>query len=84
MIVLDERTQNVDPFADRSLYTIKDVPLKEVRSVRRHTPSLGWQYIIIVISSGKMTSLVLFSVVGSVLMDRLALLCHYHCLLRIQ
>ncbi|XP_008785780.1 TBC1 domain family member 15 [Phoenix dactylifera] len=37
---------------DRSLYTIKSVPLSDVRSIRRHTPTLGWQYIIVVLSSG--------------------------------
>ncbi|XP_059433005.1 uncharacterized protein LOC132166242 isoform X2 [Corylus avellana] len=37
---------------DRNLYTIRAVPFTEVRSIRRHTPALGWQYIIIVLSSG--------------------------------
>ncbi|GMN59948.1 hypothetical protein TIFTF001_029038 [Ficus carica] len=37
---------------DRNLYTIRAVPFTEVRSVRRHTPPLGWQYIIVVLSSG--------------------------------
>ncbi|CAN1215944.1 TBC1 domain family member 17 [Linum perenne] len=37
---------------DRNLYTIRAVPFSDVRSVRRHTPTLGWQYIIIVLSSG--------------------------------
>ncbi|CAA7406959.1 unnamed protein product [Spirodela intermedia] len=37
---------------DRKLYTIKDVPLADVHSIRRHTPTLGWQYIIVVLSSG--------------------------------
>lgn len=37
---------------DRSMYAIKDVPLSDIHSVRRHTPSLGWQYVIIVLSSG--------------------------------
>ncbi|XP_072953150.1 uncharacterized protein [Typha angustifolia] len=37
---------------DRNLYTIKALPLSDVRSVRRHTPTLGWQYIIVVLSSG--------------------------------
>lgn len=37
---------------DRSLYTIKAVPFTEVRSIRRHTPALGWQYVIVVLSSG--------------------------------
>ncbi|KAI4379485.1 hypothetical protein MLD38_005775 [Melastoma candidum] len=40
---------------DRSLYTIKGISLADVRSIRRHTPALGWQgwqYIIVVMSSG--------------------------------
>ncbi|XP_010482627.1 PREDICTED: TBC1 domain family member 15-like isoform X4 [Camelina sativa] len=37
---------------DRSLYTITAVPFTEVRSIRRHTPALGWQYVIVVLSSG--------------------------------
>ncbi|XP_062148223.1 uncharacterized protein LOC133857109 [Alnus glutinosa] len=37
---------------DRNLYTIRAMPFTEVRSIRRHTPALGWQYIIIVLSSG--------------------------------
>jgi len=39
-------------FLDRSLYTITAVPFTEVRSIRRHTPALGWQYVIVVLSSG--------------------------------
>ncbi|XP_057856368.1 uncharacterized protein LOC131065754 isoform X2 [Cryptomeria japonica] len=37
---------------DRNLYTIRAVPLAEVKSIRRHTPPLGWQYIIVVLISG--------------------------------
>ncbi|KAL5769038.1 hypothetical protein ACOSP7_015593 [Xanthoceras sorbifolium] len=37
---------------DRNLYTIRAVPFTEVRSIRRHTPALGWQYAIVVLSSG--------------------------------
>ncbi|KAF2318075.1 hypothetical protein GH714_041414 [Hevea brasiliensis] len=37
---------------DRNLYTIRAVPFTDVRSIRRHTPTLGWQYIIVVLSSG--------------------------------
>lgn len=38
--------------ADRNLYTIRAISLAEMRSIRRHTPPLGWQYIIIVLQSG--------------------------------
>ncbi|KAL8488360.1 hypothetical protein ACS0TY_024586 [Phlomoides rotata] len=37
---------------DKSLYTIRAVPFADIRSIRRHTPTLGWQYIIVVMSSG--------------------------------
>nr|GMC64442.1 TBC1 domain family member 15-like [Ipomoea batatas] len=37
---------------DRNLYTIRAVPFSGVRSIRRHTPTLGWQYVIVVLSSG--------------------------------
>ncbi|TYH65613.1 hypothetical protein ES332_D06G067000v1 [Gossypium tomentosum] len=37
---------------DRNLYTIRAVPFADVRSIQRHTPALGWQYIIVVLSFG--------------------------------
>ncbi|KAK9688958.1 hypothetical protein RND81_09G024500 [Saponaria officinalis] len=37
---------------DRNLYTIRPLPFTDVRSIRRHTLALGWQYIIVVLSSG--------------------------------
>ncbi|KAG8372698.1 hypothetical protein BUALT_Bualt12G0093800 [Buddleja alternifolia] len=37
---------------DKNLYTIRAVPFSNIRSIRRHTPTLGWQYIIVVMSSG--------------------------------
>lgn len=49
-----------DFFADRNLYTIRAVPFTEVRSIRRHTPTLGWQYIIVVLSSGNAMHMILF------------------------
>ncbi|VAI59963.1 unnamed protein product [Triticum turgidum subsp. durum] len=36
----------------RSLYTIQALPLSDVRFIRRHTPTFGLEYIIIVLSSG--------------------------------
>ncbi|PPR86839.1 hypothetical protein GOBAR_AA33862 [Gossypium barbadense] len=36
----------------KNLYTIRAVPFTDVRSIRRHTPAFGWQYIIVVLSSG--------------------------------
>jgi hypothetical protein len=38
--------------ADRNLYTIQALPLSDVRFIRRHTPTFGLEYIIIVLSSG--------------------------------
>ncbi|KAG0480040.1 hypothetical protein HPP92_010898 [Vanilla planifolia] len=37
---------------DRILYTIKPVPLSDIHSIRRHVPTLGLQYIIVVLFSG--------------------------------
>ncbi|QHO24021.1 TBC1 domain family member [Arachis hypogaea] len=37
---------------ERSLYTIRAVPFTDIRSIQRHSPALGWQYIIVVLSSG--------------------------------
>ncbi|MCL7043277.1 hypothetical protein MKW94_003435 [Papaver nudicaule] len=51
----DSMFQSSNPYLlerDRSLYTIRAVPFTDVRSIRRHTPTLGWQYIIVVLSSG--------------------------------
>ncbi|KAF8407144.1 hypothetical protein HHK36_006270 [Tetracentron sinense] len=41
-----------DSESDRNLYTIKAVPFTDIRSIRRHTPAFGWQYMIVVLSSG--------------------------------
>lgn len=38
----------------------------EIRSIRRHTPTLGWQYIIVVLSSGVMMQI--FSITMRVIM----------------
>ncbi|XP_044471574.1 TBC1 domain family member 15 isoform X2 [Mangifera indica] len=37
---------------DRNLYTIRAVPFTDLRSIHRHTRPIGWQYIIVVLSSG--------------------------------
>ncbi|KAI0504514.1 hypothetical protein KFK09_015466 [Dendrobium nobile] len=37
---------------DMNLYTIKSVPLTSIHSIRRHIPTIGWQYIIVILSSG--------------------------------
>ncbi|XP_024959245.1 TBC1 domain family member 15-like isoform X1 [Cynara cardunculus var. scolymus] len=37
---------------DKNLYTIRAVPFSEIQSIRRHTPTIGWQYVIVVLSSG--------------------------------
>ncbi|KAF5725840.1 RabGAP/TBC domain-containing protein isoform 2 [Tripterygium wilfordii] len=37
---------------DRNLYTIKALPFTDMRSIRRHNPAFGWQYIIVVLASG--------------------------------
>lgn len=50
---------------DRILYTIRAVPMTDVRSIRRHTPALGWQYIIVVLATGKTTPHLIVTVVYS-------------------
>jgi hypothetical protein len=47
--------------ADRNLYTIQALPLSDVRFIRRHTPTFGLEYIIIVLSSGEAIFLVFIS-----------------------
>ncbi|KAH1217061.1 TBC1 domain family member 15 [Glycine max] len=37
---------------DRNLYIIRAVPFTDIRSIRRHNPAFGWQYVIVVLSSG--------------------------------
>ncbi|KAF8034511.1 hypothetical protein BT93_C0740 [Corymbia citriodora subsp. variegata] len=37
---------------DMNLYTIRGISFSDVRSIRRHTPAFGWQYIIVLMSSG--------------------------------
>ncbi|GJZ89268.1 TBC1 domain family member 17-like protein [Tanacetum coccineum] len=37
---------------DKNLYTIRAVPFTDIRSIRRHSPAIGWQYVIVVLSSG--------------------------------
>lgn len=37
---------------DKNLYTIKAIPFSDIQSIRRHTPTIGWQYVIVVLSSG--------------------------------
>ncbi|GMH04544.1 hypothetical protein Nepgr_006384 [Nepenthes gracilis] len=37
---------------DRNLYTIRLLAFTDVRSIRRHTPAFGWQYVIVVLLSG--------------------------------
>ncbi|KAK1418467.1 hypothetical protein QVD17_27612 [Tagetes erecta] len=37
--------------SDKNLYTIRALPFSDIQSIRRHTPTIGWQYVIVV-SSG--------------------------------
>ncbi|KAK1437462.1 hypothetical protein QVD17_03253 [Tagetes erecta] len=37
---------------DTNLYTIRAVSFSDIHSIRRHTPTIGWQYVIVVLSSG--------------------------------
>lgn len=38
--------------ADRTMYAVHPIPLSEVKAIRKHTPSFGWQYIVLVLTNG--------------------------------
>ena len=38
--------------ADRTMYAVHPIPLSEVKAIRKHTPSFGWQYIVVVLTNG--------------------------------
>ena len=38
--------------ADRTMYAVHPIPLSEVKAVRKHAPSFGWQYIVLVLVNG--------------------------------
>ncbi|KAL3149387.1 hypothetical protein ABBQ32_002188 [Trebouxia sp. C0010 RCD-2024] len=37
---------------DRTMYAVHPIPLSEVKAIRKHMPSFGWQYIVLVLVSG--------------------------------
>lgn len=37
---------------DRTMYAVHPIPLSEVKAITKHTPSLGWHYIVIVLLNG--------------------------------
>ena len=45
------RQQCVVP-ADRTMYAVHPIPLSEVKAIRKHIPSFGWQYIVLVLVNG--------------------------------
>ncbi|KAL6912246.1 hypothetical protein ACP4OV_001051 [Aristida adscensionis] len=49
---LSTSSMNLEIEKYRNLYTIKALPLSDVRFIRKHTPTFGFDYIIIVLSSG--------------------------------
>jgi hypothetical protein len=38
--------------ADRTMYAVHPIPLSEVKAIRKHAPSFGWQYIVLVLVNG--------------------------------
>lgn len=38
--------------ADRTMYAVHPVPLSDIKAIRKHAPSFGWQYIIVVLTNG--------------------------------
>lgn len=45
-----ERTDNLDK--DRTMYAVHPIPLSEIKAITKHTPTLGWHYIVIVLNNG--------------------------------
>lgn len=39
-------------YADWTMYAIHPIQLSEVKAIRKHTPSFGWQYIVVVLVNG--------------------------------
>lgn len=37
---------------DRTMYAVHPVPLSDIKAIRKHAPSFGWQYIIVVLTNG--------------------------------
>ncbi|KAI5078232.1 hypothetical protein GOP47_0005903 [Adiantum capillus-veneris] len=50
--VASDMNNNKSSERDRNLYSIRAVPLAEVKSIWRHTRPLVWQYIIVVLNCG--------------------------------
>lgn len=50
--VASDMTSSKSSERDRNLYSIRAVPLAEVKSIWRHTRPLSWQYIIVVLNCG--------------------------------
>ena len=38
--------------ADRTMYAVHPIPLSEVKAIRKHAPSFGWQYIVLILVNG--------------------------------
>eukprot|EP00884_Botryococcus_braunii_P015793 jgi/Botrbrau1/2898/Bobra.0036s0039.2 len=37
---------------DRTMYAVHSIPLVDVKSIQKHAPSFGWQYIVVVLNTG--------------------------------
>lgn len=47
-----QQPQQQQPVPERSLYAIHPVPLSDIAALTRHTPPLGWHYLVVVLGSG--------------------------------
>ena len=52
MYALSSSMLDAAAHADRTMYAVHPIPLSEVKAIRRHTPSFGWQYIVLVLVNG--------------------------------
>ena len=52
------------PRPDRTMYAIHPIPLSDVRALTRHTPPLGWHYLVIVLVNGVTLPPMFFHQVG--------------------
>lgn len=47
-----QQQQSAQHAGDHTMYAIHPIPLSEIKAIRRHTPPLGWHYIVMVLVSG--------------------------------
>ena len=38
--------------AERALYAVHPIPLSDIKALRKHTPTLGWHYLLVILNNG--------------------------------